>query len=274
MRLEPSNHAAFGKVLGALDACGNFCRIVSKVIDKRHTIERSEDLVTAEHARERRKRISTCVERNTGAERSCSCGQGIFHIVLARQRNFELHKFIAMANAELDVSPDRLKVNSLDAHIAFIAKVKFTASAELLCKRMRIVHNQDMACAQDVLAELEENLFKLGDFLVVFIDVQNNADFRFIANKRSIAFINFGNEPFTLATHSVTYLALSLQIHKTSPRHHRRLESCVVENVVDHRGYRRLSARAANGNRARFLRNLREHFTAVHHRNAKFLCTF
>ena len=133
---------------------------------------------------------------------------------------------------------DRLKVNSLDAHIAFIAKVKFTTGAKLLCERVRIVHNQNVTCAQDVLAELQENLFELGDFLVVFVDVQNDADFRFIANKRSIAFIDFGNEPFTLATHGVTNLALSLQIHKTSPRHHRRLESCVVENVVDHRGHR------------------------------------
>ena len=62
MRLEPSNHAAIGKVLSTLDACSNFCRIVSKVIDKRNAVKRSENLVTTEHARERRKRISTRME--------------------------------------------------------------------------------------------------------------------------------------------------------------------------------------------------------------------
>ena len=238
MRLEPSNYAAFGKVLGALDACGNFRRIVGKVIDKRDAVERPENLMTAEHARERRKRIGTRVERNARAESGSSCGQSIFHVVLARQRNFKLHKFIAMAHTELDMRPDRLKINSLNAHIAFIAKVKFSTGAKLLRERMRIVHNQDVACAQDVLAELEENLFEFFNFLMVLIDVQNDADFRFIADKRSITFIDFGNEPLALATHSVTNLTLGLQVHESCPRHHRRLESSVIENVVNHRGHR------------------------------------
>ena len=169
--------------------------------------------------------------------------------------------------------PDRLEINALNTHITFITKVKFTTSAELLCQRMSIVYNQNVACTQDVLTELQENLFEFRNFLVVFIDVQNNTDFRFITNKRSIAFINFGNEPFTLATHSIANLALSLQVYKTCTRHHGRLESSVFQDVVNHRGHGRFSARARDSNRVGFFRNFREHFAAVHHRDAKFLCT-
>ena len=178
-----------------------------------------------------------------------------------------------MTHAELDMRPDRLKVYALNAHVAFVAKVKFTTDAELFRERMRIVHNQRMARTHDILAELQENLFKFGDFLVVLVDVQDDADFRFVTDKRSITFIDFGNEPFALAAHGIANLALRLQVHKTSSRHHGRLESSVFEDVVNHRGHRRFSARAANRNRARFLRNLREHFAAVHHRDAEFLRT-
>ena len=123
------------------------------------------------------------------------------------------------------------------------------------------------------MAELEEDFLQFAHFLVVLVHIEDEADFRFVAHERSIAFVGFHNEPLALATNGVTDLALLLQVHEASARHHGRLQSRVFQDVVNHRGHGRLSARTAHGNRAGFFRNLREHLATVHHRDAEFLRT-
>ena len=138
---------------------------------------------------------------------------------------------------------------------------------------MRVVHDKDLAVVQNVMAELEEDFLQFVHFLVVLVHIENEPDFRFVAHERSITLVGFNNEPFALATNGITNLAFLLQVHEASTRHHRGLQSGILQNVVNHRGHGRLAAGTAHGNRAGFFRNLREHLAAVHHRDAEFLRT-
>ena len=273
MRLEPGNHAAIGKVLRALDACGNLRRVMRKIVHEGNAIERPQNLVTAEHARESRQRIGTRMERHTSKECRGRCRKGVFHVVLARKRHFEIHEFRLVAHAELDMRTGGLEVRALHAHIVFKTEIEFATRAELLCQRVRVVHNEDLAVVQNVVAELEEDFLQFVHLLVVLVHIEDEPDFRFVAHERSIAFVGFNNEPFALATNGVTDLAFLLQVHEAGPRHHGGLKSRILQNVVNHRGHGRLSARTAHRNRAGFFRNLREHLATVHHRDAEFLCT-
>ena len=166
-----------------------------------------------------------------------------------------------------------LEVRALHAHIVLEPEIEFTARAELLCQRVRVVHDEDLAVVQNVVAELEEDFLEFIHFLVVLVHIEDEAYFRFIAHERSIAFVGFDHEPLALATHRVANLAFLLQVHEARPRHHGGLQPGVFQDVVNHRGYGRLSARPAHGDGLRFLRNLREHLATVHHRDAEFLRT-
>ena len=220
MRLEPGNHAALGKVLRTPDACRNLCGVMREVIYEGDAIERSQYLVAAEHAREGRQRVGTRMERHSGAKRGGGRREGVFHVVLARERHLEIHEFRLVAHAELDMRTGSLEVRALHAHIVLEPEIEFAARAELLCQRVRIVHDKDLAVVQDVVAELEEDFLQFVHFLVVLVHIQNEADFRLVAHEGSVALVGFHNEPLALAAHGVADLALFLQVHEARPRHH------------------------------------------------------
>ena len=193
--------------------------------------------------------------------------------MLARQRDFKIHEFCQMAHAELDMRAGGLEVRALHAHVVLETEIEFAARAELLCQRVRIVHDQNLSIAKDVVTELEEDFLQFVHFLVVLVHIQNQADFRFVAHERSIALVCFDHEPFTLAAHRIANLPLCLQVHEAGTRHHRRLQSGVFKNVVNHCGHGGLTARTAHGDGLRLFRNLREHLATVHHGDAEFLRT-
>ena len=157
VRLEPSDDTAIGKVLGAPDASGNLCRIVSEVVYQGHAVEGPENLMTAEHARECSQGVGASMERHTCTEGSSRCSQGIFHIVLAREWHNELHQFCLVAHPELYGCADGLEVRALHAHVILETEVKFTTGAELLGQRVGVVHDENLSVVQNVVAELEED---------------------------------------------------------------------------------------------------------------------
>ena len=125
--------------------------------------------MTTEHAGECRKGVGARMERDSCAEGGRRCGQGVFHIMLARKWHHELHEFCLVAHTELNRGPDRLEVRALHAYIVFKAEVEFTAGAELLGQRVRVIHNQNLAVIQNVVAELEEDFLEFVHFLVVLV---------------------------------------------------------------------------------------------------------
>ena len=62
-----------------------------------------------------------------------------------------------MTYTELDRRANRLEVRALHAYVIFKAEIELTAGAELLGQRVGVVHNQDLAIVQNVVAELEED---------------------------------------------------------------------------------------------------------------------
>ena len=244
-----------------------------EVIDEGDAIERSQNLMAAEHARERSQCVGTRMERHARKERRSRRRKRIFHVVLARERHLEIHEFRLVAHAELDMRTGSLEVRTLHAHVVLEPEIEFAARAELLCQRVRIVHDENFSVVQNVVTELEEDFLQFVHFLVVLVHIQNEADFRLVAHERSITLVGFDNEPLALAADGIANLPLRLQVHETSPRHHGGLQSGILQNMVNHRGHGAFTARPAHRNRAGFLRNLREHLATVHHRNAKFLRT-
>ncbi len=223
MRLEPGKNATSSKALGALDAGRNLCRIVSEVIHQSNAVEGSKNLMATEHAGERTEGISAGAQTYAGLECCGCCGQCIFHVVTARQRNRKLHQFIVVTAAENDGRAFSAEIDSLNADVTFGTEVVVTILAKRLCQRVSVIHNQCLAVVQNVAAELAEDFLQFAHFLVVLVHVEDESNFRFVADQSSIAFVSFNYQPFASTANCITNLTFLLQVHKTGASHDRRL---------------------------------------------------
>src|SRR5574344_1825808 len=149
--------------------------------------------------------------------------------------------------------------------------IEFAARAELPRKFPLPVHDDRLARIMNVLRELSKNLFQLGEFLVVLVNVQDEPDLRGIAHKRTVAFVRLHDEPVALARDRVSDESALLERYKARARNERRGKTRIIQNVKNHSRSGAFAARAAHGDRLRLSGNEREHFASVHRRNSECL---
>ena len=53
-----------------------------------------------------------------------------------------------------------------------------------------------------------EQMHQFINFLMVFVDVEEKPDFRFVLNDGTVAFIGFDDEPFSLSDGRISYFSL------------------------------------------------------------------
>ena len=193
---------------------------------------------------------------------------------MSGQWDFELDKLSSVMHAERDGVAFRPKIGALNSAFRFESEIVQVIDAVSFGKLVGFVHNERFIFARHIVRKFSKNLLQLGNFLMVFSNVQDHADFWRIADKRSIAFVGFGDEPFSRSSDSVSDLALLFERHKTRARKNRRREFCVIQNMPDHTGHGAFTARTADADRFGAFRNFGEHFAAMHTGNVQFKCPF
>ena len=109
---------------------------------------------------------------------------------------------------------------------------------------------------------------------MVLSDVQDDADFRRIADKRSVALVGFRDKPFAISGNSVPEHSAFFERDKPRPGKQRRRKIRLVQNMPDHPGHRALATRSADANRLDAFRNFSEHLAPMHPGNPQFQGAF